>query len=619
MMEYREGGLKDQGGSVDPVSGNEVPPGALKEEVRDDIDARLSEGEFVFPADVVRYIGLEKLMMMRQQAKVGLSRMEDMGQMSNADEAVMEDTVPASVFDMPDDMDVPAVMVAELEMAEGGDVQGDKRYKSFRELMGTDGDTAEVVTYINAAGRKIIIMHINGAPVSQVPEGFYPEGTDSPDTTAPTTPETAPQVAPQAAPQVQEDDPDPQSQPRATITTGGYIADGRVIGGTQWEISYEFDGSVNLKNAEYGEVQLTKDEAAGLDLKGGLAGLANVFSAFTPDGIKSGKERTATLNSGSAGDPGAGNAIHKAIVERAELQKVGREFVEGRSPELGFKDSIKTIFGDGPRNELEGAIAQALGKTSNEFTDADFAIVGLALKGGAQVHDLGSGGPDYSKVTAVQTLLKGIDSNLIRSGLERPDAIGQGMSAPDPIPDGPDGPDGPGFGTSIFGTEMPPTGPGGDEPAPTVPQGTAPPTYAPFSGLALTQGFPGADYDPRRYDSPGGVDYGTVSQFEPEPTRPTPLVRPSLPTPRPTPTRPAPLDNREPPAPTRPAPLDFISSYDNRPRPQPAPTRPAPLDFMSSYDNRPRPQEDRTNFAPSRTYFSGGGLGKRKRKGLASR
>ena len=93
MMEYEEGGLSEQGGSVDPVSGNEVPPGALQEEVRDDIDAKLSEGEFVFPADVVRYIGLEKLMKMRQQAKQGLAMMEEMGQMSNADEATVEDTV----------------------------------------------------------------------------------------------------------------------------------------------------------------------------------------------------------------------------------------------------------------------------------------------------------------------------------------------------------------------------------------------------------------------------------------------------------------------------------------------------------------------------------------------
>ena len=69
---FDQGGLKDEGGTVDPVSGNEVPVGSNKEEVRDDIDAKLSEGEFVFPADVVRYIGLEKLMMMRQEAKQGL-------------------------------------------------------------------------------------------------------------------------------------------------------------------------------------------------------------------------------------------------------------------------------------------------------------------------------------------------------------------------------------------------------------------------------------------------------------------------------------------------------------------------------------------------------------------
>ena len=87
----QEGGMLQEGGTVDEESGNEVPVGAMKEEVRDDIPAKLSEGEFVFPADVVRYIGLERLMMMRQAAKEGLKKMEDMGQMSNADEATEED------------------------------------------------------------------------------------------------------------------------------------------------------------------------------------------------------------------------------------------------------------------------------------------------------------------------------------------------------------------------------------------------------------------------------------------------------------------------------------------------------------------------------------------------
>ena len=97
---FDEGGLMDEGGMVDEESGNEVPPGSLREEVRDDIPAQLSEGEFVFPADVVRYIGLENLMRMRQEAKQGLSQMEAMGQMGNSEEATVEDDLPFDMYDL---------------------------------------------------------------------------------------------------------------------------------------------------------------------------------------------------------------------------------------------------------------------------------------------------------------------------------------------------------------------------------------------------------------------------------------------------------------------------------------------------------------------------------------
>ena len=90
---FADGGLLDEGGTVDPVSGNDVPSGSTQSEVRDDIPAQLSEGEFVFPADVTRYIGLENLMMLRQKAKEGLAKMEAMGQMGNGDEAVIPDNV----------------------------------------------------------------------------------------------------------------------------------------------------------------------------------------------------------------------------------------------------------------------------------------------------------------------------------------------------------------------------------------------------------------------------------------------------------------------------------------------------------------------------------------------
>ena len=88
------GGLKDEGGKIDRKSGNKVPIGSTKKEVRDDVPINISEGEFVLPADVVRYHGLEKLMKLRQQAKGGLKTMDKMGQMGNADEATLPDDIP---------------------------------------------------------------------------------------------------------------------------------------------------------------------------------------------------------------------------------------------------------------------------------------------------------------------------------------------------------------------------------------------------------------------------------------------------------------------------------------------------------------------------------------------
>ena len=72
-MSFALGGVAE---TVDPVSGNDVPPGSLPEEVRDDIPARLSEGEYVVPADVVRYYGVKFFEDLRTQAKMGLTQMD---------------------------------------------------------------------------------------------------------------------------------------------------------------------------------------------------------------------------------------------------------------------------------------------------------------------------------------------------------------------------------------------------------------------------------------------------------------------------------------------------------------------------------------------------------------
>jgi len=205
MELFNEGGLKDEGGSVDPVSGNDVPVGSTKKEVRDDIPAMLSEGEFVFPADVVRYIGLENLMRLRQDAKMGLKQMEAMGQMGNNEEATMPDDMP---FDM---ADLIIVAGEAKEMAQGGVVnmsnggyfpkfvdQGVETTPVNIENFDTtlpDTDFSNVKRYVNKEGKvRFIPFGPDGKPLYPIPVGFYPEGElpeDTPTETEeaiPTTP-----------------------------------------------------------------------------------------------------------------------------------------------------------------------------------------------------------------------------------------------------------------------------------------------------------------------------------------------------------------------------------------------------------------------------------------------
>lgn len=70
---------------IDPVSGNPIPIGSSAENVRDDIPAALSEGEFVVPNDVVRWFGLKTYMDMHQEAKMGLMMMHNIGQIKGVE------------------------------------------------------------------------------------------------------------------------------------------------------------------------------------------------------------------------------------------------------------------------------------------------------------------------------------------------------------------------------------------------------------------------------------------------------------------------------------------------------------------------------------------------------
>ena len=81
---YDEGGLATDGLDVDPVSGNDIPVGSNAEDVRDDVDTKLSSGEYVVPADVVKYLGVAQLEKLVDKAKVGLEDMEANGRIGGA-------------------------------------------------------------------------------------------------------------------------------------------------------------------------------------------------------------------------------------------------------------------------------------------------------------------------------------------------------------------------------------------------------------------------------------------------------------------------------------------------------------------------------------------------------
>jgi len=368
---FEDGGLLDEGGMVDEESGNEVPTGSLREEVRDDIPAQLSEGEFVFPADVVRFYGLEKLMEMRQCAKSGLQIMEDMGQMGNSEEAILPDDIP---FDL-EDLDIEEE--DEYNMAVGGFVQPQAGYgttvmqptpfptqpslfsnytqqpatqpvfqpqpvqapqqftaptytvptytgPTFKQLLPTTtGQYDEMKTYVNTAGEERVIPFVNGQPIYPIPEGF-------------TLKEEAAKVEEQA--------------PTAVTTKTTRVTDrgGRDSGDTTSGATMSFGGSKNSKGTISGAMTGNISYSG---IPGGIKGLTSIgaTAAFTnilglTEPVQLSEGQTATLSNVSVSDglsranvlgnqsitftADQFNKLNKANVtskERKELEDVAKE------------------------------------------------------------------------------------------------------------------------------------------------------------------------------------------------------------------------------------------------------------------------------------------------------
>lgn len=165
---------------IDPVSGNEIPTGASAAEVRDDIDVKLSENEYVIPADVVRFYGVDRFEKMIQKAKEGWKEMEANGRIGG-DPVPAEDPEALS----PEDQ---ALLEETLGLAKGGLVKP-KGYAEggwqnppapdFIQGVPVPGQTnntgpkgIETKTYYGPDGSTRLIMLVNGQPINAIPEGF---------------------------------------------------------------------------------------------------------------------------------------------------------------------------------------------------------------------------------------------------------------------------------------------------------------------------------------------------------------------------------------------------------------------------------------------------------------
>ena len=113
-----------ESGRQDPVSGNDVPMGSLPEEVRDDVPAMLSEGEYVVPADVLRFYGLKFFEDLRETAKMEIARMADEGRIGG--EPIAGPGPAAPTPDQPNGLDLSPEEMQQLESvlqaSEGGAV-----------------------------------------------------------------------------------------------------------------------------------------------------------------------------------------------------------------------------------------------------------------------------------------------------------------------------------------------------------------------------------------------------------------------------------------------------------------------------------------------------------------
>jgi len=203
MSFFSEGGMNAPEMPIDPESGNEIPPGSLPEEVRDDIGTQLSEGEYVVPADVLRYHGMKLFEDLRAKAKAGLAKMDEDGRIGGDTGGPNEapEGLGGEEELSPEEMQMLQQVMSESEpqmatgglvprfrpgYADGGTVGAELPESTFKPsdwgVGSTVGSLSGTSTQGNVGsyykrfkgpdGTVKMILFIDGKPQAPIPEGF---------------------------------------------------------------------------------------------------------------------------------------------------------------------------------------------------------------------------------------------------------------------------------------------------------------------------------------------------------------------------------------------------------------------------------------------------------------
>jgi len=355
------------------VSGNEVPMGSTPKEVRDDIPAQLSEGEYVVPSDVVRFYGVRFFENLRAKAKFGYQDMAENGRIGG--EPV--DELDGMMFD-----------ISELEveddgepmaMAEGGYAlsPGDEGYETMGALgLGSEGISAgngsvgsapsvEVRTYVSESGHTIYITFINGEPQTSIPPGYTLQEETTADTT--TTATTAAQPEPQVVtPTGRSRDSRPMPAPKAinykTLTTD--------------EIAKMLDDQSSAKSTAIAFGAGAINPVLGLFVKGAMMHSARslekeierrIAAKETPTAEKSVLE--GLLEASKKGKPGLITRVYGALKE---------EFFPENEEEAKALEIAKRMDDEaGEVYDFEGDITTNITPTEGVLSSGDPAIMGM--------------------------------------------------------------------------------------------------------------------------------------------------------------------------------------------------------------------------------------------------